>query len=111
MKAVLKDHKEQKAESAASPAARRAACLRRRGITAEAKTIDGLERSDRQQRFVTDHGPVLTCVTLHCKSNQLGRLQMAETVQAKAAETKFQPYVPAEEIRPEFTARAVILGC
>ncbi len=35
---------------------------------------------------------------------------MAETVQAKAAETKFQPYVPAEEIRPEFTARAVILG-
>src|SRR5215831_15145322 len=35
---------------------------------------------------------------------------MAETVQAKAAETKFQPYVPAEAVRPEFTARAVILG-
>jgi putative OPT family oligopeptide transporter len=35
---------------------------------------------------------------------------MAETVQAKAPETKFQPYVPAEEVRPEFTARAVILG-
>jgi putative OPT family oligopeptide transporter len=35
---------------------------------------------------------------------------MAEPVQVKAPETKFQPYVPAEEIRPEFTARAVILG-
>jgi putative OPT family oligopeptide transporter len=35
---------------------------------------------------------------------------MAETVQAKAAETKFQPYVPAEEVRPELTARAVLLG-
>src|SRR5215813_13660641 len=35
---------------------------------------------------------------------------MAQTVEAKAAETKFQPYVPAEEVRPELTARAVILG-
>jgi putative OPT family oligopeptide transporter len=35
---------------------------------------------------------------------------MAETVQAKVAETKFQPYVPAQEVRPELTARALILG-
>lgn len=35
---------------------------------------------------------------------------MAETVEAKAAETKFQPYVPAEEIRPELTVRAILLG-
>jgi putative OPT family oligopeptide transporter len=37
---------------------------------------------------------------------------VAETVQAKAPEeTKFQPYVPAEETRPELTVRAVLLGC
>ena len=39
---------------------------------------------------------------------------MAETIEAKAAatpETKFQPYVPPEVTLPEFTARAVILGC
>ncbi len=36
---------------------------------------------------------------------------MAETVPAKVEEPKFQPYVPAEEVRPEFTARAIILGC
>ncbi|HMF91589.1 MAG TPA: oligopeptide transporter, OPT family [Candidatus Angelobacter sp.] len=35
---------------------------------------------------------------------------MAQTVEAKAAEPKFQPYVPAEEVRPELTARALILG-
>lgn len=35
---------------------------------------------------------------------------MAQTLEAKAPETKFQPYVPAEEIRPEFTFRAIILG-
>src|SRR5262245_50345300 len=38
---------------------------------------------------------------------------MAETVEAKAKaapETKFQPYVPDNDTRPEFTARAVILG-
>lgn len=35
---------------------------------------------------------------------------MAETVPAPVEETKFQPYVPAEEVRPEFTPRAVILG-
>ncbi len=35
---------------------------------------------------------------------------MAQTVEARTEEPKFQPYVPAEEIRPEFTARAVILG-
>lgn len=35
---------------------------------------------------------------------------MAETV-ASIQEPKFQPYVPAEETRPEFTARAIILGC
>ena len=35
---------------------------------------------------------------------------MADPVPAKVEETKFQPYVPAEEVRPEFTARAIILG-
>jgi putative OPT family oligopeptide transporter len=35
---------------------------------------------------------------------------VAETV-ASVEEPKFQPYVPAEEERPEFTARAIILGC
>ena len=35
---------------------------------------------------------------------------MAETVTAKVEEPKFQPYVPAEEVRPEFTLRAIIFG-
>ncbi len=35
---------------------------------------------------------------------------MAETVPAKVEEPKFQPYVPAEEIRPEFTFRAIFFG-
>jgi putative OPT family oligopeptide transporter len=35
---------------------------------------------------------------------------VAETVPAKVEEPKFQPYVPAEEVRPEFTIRAVVLG-
>jgi putative OPT family oligopeptide transporter len=35
---------------------------------------------------------------------------VAQTVEAKEAETKFQPYVPPEESRPEFTLRAVGLG-
>ena len=35
---------------------------------------------------------------------------MAQTMEAKAAEPKFQPYVPAEEVRPEFTVRAIIFG-
>ena len=35
---------------------------------------------------------------------------MAETLEAPAAEPKFQPYVPPGEVRPEFTLRAVILG-
>src|SRR5882724_5286137 len=35
---------------------------------------------------------------------------MAETVPAKVEEPKFQPYVPAEEVRPEFTFRAVLFG-
>jgi putative OPT family oligopeptide transporter len=36
---------------------------------------------------------------------------VAQTVEAKSSEEpKFQPYVPAEEIRPEFTVRALILG-
>ena len=34
---------------------------------------------------------------------------MAESV-TKVEEPKFQPYVPAEEVRPEFTIRAVVLG-
>jgi putative OPT family oligopeptide transporter len=39
---------------------------------------------------------------------------VAETLEAKAAkaeEPKFQPYVPAEETRPELTVRAILLGC
>jgi len=35
---------------------------------------------------------------------------VAETVPAKVDEPKFQPYVPAEEVRPEFTFRAVLFG-
>jgi putative OPT family oligopeptide transporter len=35
---------------------------------------------------------------------------VAETI-ASIKEPKFQPYVPANEVRPEFTARAIILGC
>jgi len=35
---------------------------------------------------------------------------VAESVPTKVEEPKFQPYVPAEEVRPEFTPRAVILG-
>lgn len=35
---------------------------------------------------------------------------MAESVPAKVEEPKFQPYVPAEEVRPEFTFRAVFFG-
>jgi putative OPT family oligopeptide transporter len=35
---------------------------------------------------------------------------VAQTVEAKEPETKFQPYVPAEESRREFTLRAIGLG-
>jgi putative OPT family oligopeptide transporter len=35
---------------------------------------------------------------------------VAESVHAKVEETKFQPYVPAEEVRPEFTFRAILFG-
>ena len=35
---------------------------------------------------------------------------MAQTVEAREPETKFQPYVPAEDSRREFTARAIIFG-
>ena len=35
---------------------------------------------------------------------------MAQSVQTKVEEPKFQPYVPPEEIRPEFTFRAVFFG-
>ncbi|HEY1526527.1 MAG TPA: oligopeptide transporter, OPT family [Candidatus Angelobacter sp.] len=35
---------------------------------------------------------------------------MAETVPAKVEEPKFQPYVPADEVRPEFTFRAIFFG-
>src|SRR5207253_9681406 len=35
---------------------------------------------------------------------------VAETVPAKAEEPKFQPYVSPDEVRPEFTNRAVVLG-
>jgi putative OPT family oligopeptide transporter len=35
---------------------------------------------------------------------------VAETVPAKVEEPKFQPYVPADEVRPEFTFRAIFFG-
>ncbi|HEY6271538.1 MAG TPA: oligopeptide transporter, OPT family [Terriglobales bacterium] len=35
---------------------------------------------------------------------------MAESVQARIEEPKFQPYVPPGEIRPEFTFRAIFFG-
>lgn len=35
---------------------------------------------------------------------------MAETMAVKVAEPKFQPYVPYDEIRPEFTFRAIFFG-
>ncbi len=35
---------------------------------------------------------------------------MADSVQARVEEPKFQPYVPAEEVRPEFTGRAILFG-
>ncbi len=35
---------------------------------------------------------------------------MAETQEAMAAEAKFAPYVPPEEVRPEFTFRAIFFG-
>jgi putative OPT family oligopeptide transporter len=35
---------------------------------------------------------------------------VAETREAINLETKFQPYVPADEIRPEFTLRAIFFG-
>ncbi|HKD15462.1 MAG TPA: oligopeptide transporter, OPT family [Candidatus Angelobacter sp.] len=35
---------------------------------------------------------------------------MAETLEAPTAEPKFQPYVPPEDNRPEFTVRAVVFG-
>jgi putative OPT family oligopeptide transporter len=35
---------------------------------------------------------------------------VAESVTAKVEEPKFQPYVPAEEVRPEFTFRAIFFG-
>ena len=36
---------------------------------------------------------------------------MAQTVEAREPETRFQSYVPAEETRPELTVRAILLGC
>jgi putative OPT family oligopeptide transporter len=35
---------------------------------------------------------------------------VADPVPAKVEENKFQPYVPAEEVRPEFTFRAIFFG-
>ena len=35
---------------------------------------------------------------------------VAESVQTKMEEPKFRPYVPAEEVRPEFTFRAIVFG-
>jgi hypothetical protein len=35
---------------------------------------------------------------------------VAETVPAKVEEPKFQPYVPPDEVRPEFTFRAIFFG-
>src|SRR5437588_12632557 len=39
-----------------------------------------------------------------------GEDSVAESVPAKVEEPKFQPYVPAEEVRPEFTFRAILFG-
>jgi putative OPT family oligopeptide transporter len=36
---------------------------------------------------------------------------VAETQEARETEVKFAPYVPPDEIRPEFTPRAIIFGC
>jgi putative OPT family oligopeptide transporter len=36
---------------------------------------------------------------------------VADTVPAKLEDPKFQPYVPADETRPELTIRAILLGC
>src|SRR5579864_9022321 len=64
------------------------------------------------QQFVTTHANVLTCPSISCAPKTLFVEEtVAETVPAKVDEPKFQPYVPAEEIRPEFTFRAIILGC
>ena len=35
---------------------------------------------------------------------------MAQTLETQAPEPKFQPYVPPEEVRPEFTFRAIFFG-
>src|SRR5215472_16550523 len=66
--------------------------------------------------FVPTLAIVLTCVTLFLaviyfqEADQFRRATVAQTVEAREPETKFQPYVPAEELRPELTARAVLLG-
>src|SRR5947209_3845034 len=52
------------------------------------------------------------CANLPSIQQQLkGEATLAESVPAKVEEPKFQPYVPAEEVRPEFTLRAILLGC
>jgi uncharacterized oligopeptide transporter (OPT) family protein len=51
---------------------------------------------------------VLTCVDSTTREKREDTV--AESVQAKIEEPKFQPYVPATEVRPEFTARAIIFG-
>jgi uncharacterized oligopeptide transporter (OPT) family protein len=35
---------------------------------------------------------------------------VAESVQARVEEPKFQPYVPPDEVRPELTFRAILFG-
>src|SRR5262249_25647032 len=52
---------------------------------------------------------VLTCPRF-LERLQLAGGTVAESVPAKVEEPKFQPYVPADEVRPEFTLRAIVLG-
>src|SRR5262249_30498306 len=65
-------------------------------------------RDSLPSRFVTGRAAVLTCPSIQ-QQLEKGRLTVAESV-TKVEEPKFQPYVPAEEVRPEFTFRAVLFG-
>src|SRR6201995_4584319 len=56
----------------------------------------------------------LQCVNLpQISSKRNASLQggIVAEIGSSVEEPKFQPYVPAEETGPEFTARAIILGC
>src|SRR6201993_374005 len=63
----------------------------------------------RDPQFVSDPCLMLTC--LDSTAARAREATVAESVPAQTEEPKFQPYVPAEEVRPEFTLRAILLGC